>query len=203
MAALISGARTGWTQPVSMMTRPQRSASAGKTRICSAAAPSPLTRGAMSSMAAKGFNAGRSRSRGANRPRQAGQPQRSVEPVGIGQHSRERCTEQAFQQRPAIGLLDVRAGVVHQMHVVDTRRAGGHAGEAGEAAVDMLDHLGRGRLAALQHLLDEVNAASWAVELVAKQHVGRDRSRCRSRNGRSSSRWRSRPGHRDRPAVLE
>ena len=51
-------------------------------------------------------------------------------------------------------------------------RAGGHAGEAAQAAVDMLDHLPGGRLAVLQHVLDEVDAPARAVELIAEQQIG-------------------------------
>ena len=65
------------------------------------------------------------------------------------------------------------AGMVDQMHVVDARRAGRHAGEAGQAAVDMGDDLLVGRPAVLQHVLDQVDAAARAVELVAERHIGR------------------------------
>ena len=37
----------------------------------------------------------------------------------------------------------------------------------------MLDHLRRRRPVVLQHVLDEIDAASRAVELVAEQHIGR------------------------------
>src|SRR3982075_609168 len=59
------------------------------------------------------------------------------------------------------------------MHVVHTRRTGGHAGEAGETAVDVLDHLLRRRPVLFQHLLDEIDPAARAIEFVAEQHVGR------------------------------
>ena len=47
------------------------------------------------------------------------------------------------RERPPVGLLDMDAGLVDQMHVVDARGAGGHAGEAGQAAVDVGDDLRR------------------------------------------------------------
>jgi hypothetical protein len=47
------------------------------------------------------------------------------------------------------------------------RGAGRHAGKAGEAAIDVLDHLGRGGLLVLKHIFDEVDAAAGTVELVA------------------------------------
>src|SRR3984893_15483884 len=59
------------------------------------------------------------------------------------------------------------------MHVVHPGRASGHAGEAGQAAVDMLDHLRPRRLVLLQHLLDQVDPAARAIELVTEQHIGR------------------------------
>ena len=37
----------------------------------------------------------------------------------------------------------------------------------------MLDHFGRRRLVLLQHLLDQIDAAARAIELVAEQHIGR------------------------------
>src|SRR6185437_15621406 len=64
-------------------------------------------------------------------------------------------------------------GVIDEVHVMDARRAGRHAREAGEAAVDMLDDLGRRRTVVLQHVLDQVDAPPRAVELVAEQHIGR------------------------------
>ena len=72
-----------------------------------------------------------------------------------------------------IGRLDIGAGVIDQMHVMDAGGAGRHAGEAGEAAVDMLDDFGRRRAVVLQHVLDEIDAAARAVEFVAEQQIGR------------------------------
>ena len=57
---------------------------------------------------------------------------------------------------------------------------------AREAAIEMQLRLRRD-LAAFEHLLDEVDASARAVELVAQQLVRRDRSRCRSRNARTSA----------------
>src|SRR6185295_9413872 len=59
------------------------------------------------------------------------------------------------------------------MHVMHARRTGGHAGEAGQAAVDMLDHLRGRRLVLFQHLLDQIDAPARTIELVAEQHIGR------------------------------
>ena len=81
--------------------------------------------------------------------------------------------DQPVEQRPPVGLLDMGARMVDQMHVVDAGRAGRHAGEAGQAAVDMGDDLGVGRPAVLQHVLDQVDAAARRIELVAERHIGR------------------------------
>jgi hypothetical protein len=63
--------------------------------------------------------------------------------------------------------------MVDEVHVVHARGAGGHAREAGEAAVDVLDHLRCRRAAVLEHVLDEVDAPARAVELVAQKKIGR------------------------------
>ena len=79
----------------------------------------------------------------------------------------------AVEQRALVGLLDVLAGVIDQMHVMHAGRTGGHAGEARQAAVDMLDHFARGRPLVLEHVLDQIDAPARAIELVAEQHIGR------------------------------
>jgi hypothetical protein len=56
---------------------------------------------------------------------------------------------------------------------VHARGAGGHAGEARQAAVDVLDGLLVRRPAVLQHVLDQVDPPARAVELVAQHLVGR------------------------------
>jgi hypothetical protein len=65
------------------------------------------------------------------------------------------------------------AGMVDEVHVVHPRRAGGHAGEAGQAAVDMGDDLVVGRTAVLQHVLDQVDSSTRRIQLVAERHIGR------------------------------
>ena len=52
----------------------------------------------------------------------------------------------------------------------DAAWAGGHAGIAGQAAVEMRAHLARGGLA-FEHRLDEINAPARAVALVAEQEI--------------------------------
>src|SRR5512134_4158786 len=61
---------------------------------------------------------------------------------------------------------------VHQPAVAHTGRAGGLARAAGKAAVEMELRFCR-RHRPLEHLLDEVDAATRAVQLVAQELVGR------------------------------
>src|SRR5262249_32193629 len=58
------------------------------------------------------------------------------------------------------------------MHVIHAARAGGHAGEAREAAVDVVGH-GRRDLTLLKHLLHQIDAAARAVALISSEHIGR------------------------------
>ena len=103
-------------------------------------------------------------------PRRAERP---AEATVVRQHAGKDRAEQAIGQRARIGSLDMGARVVDQVHVVHARGAGGHAGQARQAAVDMLDDLGRRRPVVLQHVLDQVDAPARGIELVAEQHVGR------------------------------
>ena len=66
---------------------------------------------------------------------------------------------------------------VDEAAVVDAGGTGRHAREAGQATVDVERHLGRRRPVVLQHVLDQVDAAARAIELVAEQHEGRARRR--------------------------
>ena len=65
------------------------------------------------------------------------------------------------------------AGVVDEMHVMDAGRARRHAREARQTTVDMQRDLRRRRPTVLKHVLDEVDAATGRIELVAVQHVSR------------------------------
>ena len=69
-------------------------------------------------------------------------------------------------------MLDADPREIDEMHVVHPARAGGHAGEAGEAPVDVVGDR-RGDRALLEHLLDEVDAAARGIALIAEQHIGR------------------------------
>jgi len=103
---------------------------------------------------------------------EASGPQCKAQPLWIGQDGGQQGARHSLPETALARLLDVGAGVVDEVHVVDAARARGHAGEAGEAAVDVVLHLGTCRALVLEHLLHQVDAAARAVALVAQQHVG-------------------------------
>ena len=172
-AALIAGAITGPTQPVSSATRPRRGPAAGNRRR-----PSPAKGGGQPGRGQPQHGRDRLRAQGQRtapreRLRQPRGAERPAKAAVIRQHPGQHGAEQAVEQGPRIGVLDMGARVVDEVHVVHARRAGGHAGQARQAAVDMLDHLGGRRPVVLQHVLDQVDAPARRIELVAEQHVGR------------------------------
>ncbi len=109
-------------------------------------------------------------------PQTSAQPpesQSEAEQLGSWQNCREAAPQDLVDQRPFISFLDMLAGVIDQMHVMDTGWTGGHAAETGETAIDMGDdRLGR-RAAAFEHVLDQIDAAARAVQFVAAQQIGR------------------------------
>ena len=174
-ASLIEGASTAWAQPCSSATRPLRAPCGGNTAgSCAGGGPAgAAARGAASRRARSSPTGARAAARTAAADRRR-PTQRSAEPAAdTGSTLASSARRQPVGQRPAICLLDMRAGVIDQMHVVHARRAGGHAGEARKAAVDVLDDLARRRPVVLQHVLDQVDAPARRIELVAEQHIGR------------------------------
>ena len=83
----------------------------------------------------------------------------------------QQPVEDAFIHRaPHLGFHH-RAADIQQMAVVDAGRAGGLAGAAGEAAIQVqLRAAGRG--GALEHLLDLVDAPARTIQFVTEQLVG-------------------------------
>ena len=67
----------------------------------------------------------------------------------------------------------MRPRMIDQMHIVDPGRTCRHAGKAGQAAVNMAHDFLIRRAAVFQHILDEIDAATRAVEFVAERHIGR------------------------------
>jgi hypothetical protein len=81
------------------------------------------------------------------------------------------AARRALRQRSWHPLLDQLAPEVEQARVGDPRWAGGLAGPAGQAAIEV-DAGRRGDLLALEQLLDQVDATARAVEFAAEQLVG-------------------------------
>ena len=102
-----------------------------------------------------------------------GPQQSQPEPRGVRKDLGQRPTQQPVHEWSLVGLLDMRARVIDQMHVMHAGRAGAHAGQAGQAAVDMLDRFLIRRAALFQHVLDKVDAPARAVQLIAQHGVGR------------------------------
>ncbi len=107
------------------------------------------------------------------RPRQLARHHPQPEQRRVAEHAPQQVAHKAVGQRALIGVLDMLAGLVDQVHVMHAGGTGGHAGQAGQAAVDMLDHVAGGRPLLLQHVLDQIDAPARAIELVAEQHIGR------------------------------
>ena len=94
------------------------------------------------------------------------------------QHAmRHQCREQRAQgpipKRSAVMLLDISPTFVDDPPVAHTRGTMRFAREAGQAAIEVLDHLRRGLRRGLEHSLDQIDAPARAVELIAEQDVGR------------------------------
>ena len=180
VASLTSGARTCWPQPGMSATRLRRSPAAGK--VCGRSTDDgPASRsGTASSIAfsrrrkvappGSALAAGSSAASGlASRPSTMAQRNKRRPRHQPGEHA----AQEAVGQRARVARLDVMPAVIDQVHVVHARRAGRHAGQARQAAIDVPD-LGLARRAiALEHRLDEVDASARAVALVAQQQEGR------------------------------
>jgi hypothetical protein len=100
-------------------------------------------------------------------------------------HSHRRAKQPAARHKPLEGLAEQAVSParhlplhfvtadISETSVFHTRRAGGFAGTACEAAIQMQARLlCRGPF---QNLLDQIDASSRAVQLVTKQLVGRTR----------------------------
>ncbi|MNJ50566.1 hypothetical protein D3C77_458420 [compost metagenome] len=84
----------------------------------------------------------------------------------------QAAAQRALQRRAGHGLINHGTADVQQVVVINARRAGGLAVAAGQAAIEVQLGLGRGRVA-FQHLLDQVDAPTRAIEFVAEQLIGR------------------------------
>ena len=179
MAAwLMRGASTCWAQPCSSATRPRRSPMAGKTLPPDGSRRRQAVRRQRQHRLDPPQQAGCRgrfwrRQQGRKRPGEPRHDHAGAKQSGPRQHQRQHRAQGPLGQRPRIVPLDPDPRLIDQMHVVHARRTGGHAGEAGQAAVDMLDHLRGRRPVLFQHLLDQIDPPARAIEFVAEQHIGR------------------------------
>ena len=107
------------------------------------------------------------------RLRQLRAEQRGAKEHGARQHNAEHGPQEPVKERPLVGFLDIVAAMLHQMHIIDARRTGRHAGKAGKTAIEMLHGRGRGRFPAFQHLLHEIDAPARAIALISELQIGR------------------------------
>ena len=172
VACVIEGASASLAQPDSSATRARR-ATAGRIGRRARRTARVRAIGASRIAAASGLQSDERRTAAPTAARTRPPAMRRRSRRRIRHHIGEERAHQAVDQRPPVGLFDMVAGVIDQMHVVHAGRAGRHAGEARQAAIDVLDHLGASPAVMLQHLLDQVDAPARRIELVAEQHVGR------------------------------
>ena len=106
----------------------------------------------------------------------AGDPSEAQRPPkarGIGQQEAEQAPDQLLEPGAPKRLFDPGPRVVDQVHVVHAGGARRHAGEARKTPVHVQHRPGIRRPVVLQHVLDQVDPAPRAVELIPEQHVRR------------------------------
>ena len=199
-ASLVDGASTGLMQPDNSATRPRRVPSAG---IDFADAVDRRCRPAARRQAQHRRHPVQAEQIEHRRQRLRDQPGASASRNSAGSTSTRASSaaHDAVGQRALVRLLDVLAGVIDQMHVVHARRAGGHAGEARQATVDVLDHLARCWPVVFEHLLDQVDAPARANRVRRQAAHKSGRSRCRNRNARRRAEFSPRLRPADRPVA--
>ncbi len=106
------------------------------------------------------------------RTREPAQREQGLEYHGIRNDGAQGLALQRFGAAAADAVLDDLTPDIEQPAVMHARGAGGFAGAAGQAAVEMKPGFRRGRHA-FQDLLHQVDAAARPVELVAEQLVSR------------------------------
>ena len=105
--------------------------------------------------------------------RQPAQRERDPQAAAVGQHREQRAPHDAVAQRPSPALLDELARALDQAVVLHTRRAGGDARHAAQAAVEVLGDLVGQQDRAVLERAHQVDAPARRVHLLVPQHVGR------------------------------
>ena len=167
VAALISGSRTDCAHPPKIATCRSKVCFGAS---CGRAAGQAACRHELQHRL-KPLSAGQTCHQRRKRAPQSSQHQCRAEPARIGQDRRQDPPQCPVMPGARIGLFDVRAGVIDKVHIVHARRARRHARKARQAPVHMLDHLGIGRFAVLQHVLDHVDAAPRGIPFIALQQI--------------------------------
>ena len=103
--------------------------------------------------------------------KQAPKADPATKPAGLRHHGFQPAPLPAVHQ-PALGFrFHVGTADLKQLAVRDAAGAGGFAGPAGEATIQMLHH-NRSDLGRFQHVFDEVDAPTGTIQLVTQQLIG-------------------------------
>ena len=106
---------------------------------------------------------------------------------GLGSTTcRMRRSQRSAKGRSKVSSI-LLSRMIHQVHIVDARRARSHAGKTGEAAIDIcLTTCSLAGLSFFQHVLDQIDPPARAIR--ARRRGGRRSGMwpCRSHNGHSS-----------------
>ncbi len=130
------------------------------------------------------------------------EPQRSPrrpQPLGVREQREDPLAQRLVGRGAFVPALDLGAGVLDEPVVLHAGRAGGHAGHAAEAGVEVADHRVGHRLAA-EALVHEVDAAARASPSPRPRgrRSGRPAGRTRSARSRRRARPRAACGRRRR-----
>jgi hypothetical protein len=79
----------------------------------------------------------------------------------------------ALAERPPEVPIDMRARVIDQTSIVDARRTGRLATQAGQTAIEVRDGLRVRGTAAFEHPANEIDAAARRIVFVTEQDISR------------------------------
>jgi hypothetical protein len=103
---------------------------------------------------------------------EAQRARRQSEPAAVGEELEDHLPESLVVGPPLVAALDLRPSRLYELIVLYTRRAGGHAGHAPQAQVEVPDHRVVHRLF-VEALVHEVDAPARGVHLLAEENVRR------------------------------
>jgi hypothetical protein len=88
-------------------------------------------------------------------------------------HLGQNPAQDAVAQGAFVGLFHIGTRLINQVHVIHARRAGCHAGKAGQATIQMFDGARISGPPGFQHFLDQVDPPTRAVQLVPQDLICR------------------------------